>query len=270
MSLKDLGNKIVEEVNNILPKKLPKITVNANDIDLTLSNVKFEKINGVEILDHLKSNYTLDSFFIGNVLNIGVNYGKIASRSQSSIHTFSTFPAKLIKTVTNKKLLHIIDKSNLKYQKKEDVKLKINVKIFKTNSEYELVSRGDADGEERTFIMSGNPSASEIDNFISNQLERYKYEGFAYGSKFTTFGKPNINLLDIVSFDGIGFIRYYDNNTLNTSKVNVYKKASYLVNSVETTFNTGGFRQIIGISHKISIDEDNDSVATKLSKTKNI
>jgi hypothetical protein len=269
ITLKALGSKITSEVNKLIPSGISKISAETNDIGLTLTDVKFEKINGVEILDHLKSKYALDSFFIGNVLHIGINYESVAERSEASIHTFSMFPRELIKTVSDKKFLFIIDKSGLNYQKKEDVKLKITAKIFKTNSEFVEKTFGDSDGEERTFIFTGNPSESEVQKLVENQLARLKFDGFQRGSTFTTFGKPDIQPLDIVSFDGVGFVRWYSADAGNTSKINVYKKSSYLVESVTTTFTNGGFRQSVSIAQRLTIDEG-ESISDKLGKTKAI
>lgn len=263
MSIKELAQKIITETNKNIPDGIQKISLENIAINLDLINVVFENLTGVEILDYLKKNYTLDSFFLENVLNVGVNYSKINADTQKTFK-FSTFPQQLIKQFTKEKYLKIIDMSGLTYQKIEDVKYKIKAKIFTKNSEFFEVESGDPEGEERTFIFSGNYTQKEIKELIDNQLLKIKYEGFQKGSFFTTFGKPSINLLDVVTLDGIGFIRFYNNSVDNQKQV-FYKKSSYLVSSLEIIFGASGFRQKIGISLKVS-DSDSESLVDKIGK----
>lgn len=263
ISLYELANKLITELNKISPDKL---SVDNNGIGLTITDLKLENCTGVDILNHLKENYTLDSFFIDKKLSIGINYNSIATRSDTTTYTFSMFNRELIKTVSDKSFLFIIDKSSLSYQKIEDVKFKITVKIFVSNDKVITKNYGDEDGNEVTFIMKGNPSQKEVDDFVANQLLRIKYEGFKKGSTFSTFGKSTVNPLDIVTFDGIGLVRWYSTTSSNTSKINLYKKSSYLVNAVTTTFNNSGFRQVIEISNRLSLDEG-DSISDMLGKT---
>jgi hypothetical protein len=85
ISLQSLGQKIINQVNNLLPTGVSKINIQTNGIGLTLSNFKAENTTGVDILDLLKTSYTLESFFIDNQLNIGINYGSISTRQQSNV-----------------------------------------------------------------------------------------------------------------------------------------------------------------------------------------
>ena len=265
ISLNDLGNILISKTNSILPSNVSPIKLITNGIGLSITNLVLKDVNGVEVLQHLKQFYTLDSFFLNDILNIGINYGTINQNQKR--FTFSTFPSSLIKTVSNQTFLKILNMDGLKYQKADDIKLQITAKVFTSNSDYYEEKFGDTTGEQRTFIFSGNPDKMQLQNLVNNQIQRYKYSGFTRGSSFVTFGLPTIQPLDIVSFDGIGMIRWYDFNAKNTNKITTYAKASYLVESVKIDFGTNGFKQTIGISLKVSVDSDNNSIAALLGNT---
>jgi hypothetical protein len=270
ITLDDLGNRLVNAINAILPAGLQKIILNTDGLSLSLTNFKAEKCSVVEVLQLLKDSYLLDSYFIDNTLYIGVNFTSIGKRSNSDF-TFTTYPRTLVKRYSDDPFYLIIDKGNLKYKNADDMKFSITAKVYTSNSTYKEIKSGDADGEQRTFLFYGDYSDSQIQSLVDNQIQRLKYDGFQRGSSFTTFGLPSIELLSLVSFDGIGQIRYYDNQVYKQTLLKkVYQKSTYLVDSVKITYDQGGFRQEIGISNRVNVPSDSNSIAAKIEGANNL
>lgn len=307
ISLNSLANILVEKINNIISTADSKTgfvsgpaikasPISKELISFNLTNYAFSKVNVIDVLQFLKDNYFMDSYFVttdaGTFLTIGVNYTTIGQNSiyspytvtntrtfsdpadpnnsvqtitdkiiiRSFYHTFSTYPVDLIKRaqiaqgLTNVNYLKIINMDNLIYKNQEDIRIAIRCRIFYSNDKYQDITAGDLDGEIRTITMNGNGqnlNTTQIQNLINIQLSKLKYTGFQRGSTFVTYGMPAIYPMDLVCFDGVGFIRWYDNNTFNSSKQIVYPKATYLVTGVKTTMDENGFRQEVAISNQI-------------------
>lgn len=270
ISLQDLSTKLVTAINAILPAGLQKVKINTDGISLNLINFKAEQASVVEILQLLKESYILDSYFIDNILYIGINFSSINSRAKSDF-TFTTYPRDIVAKNSKDTFLLLIDTGNLKYKKAEDMKFSITAKVFSSNSTYKEIKSGDSDGEQRTFLFYGDYSSTQIQALVDNQIQRLKYDGFQRGSSFTTFGLPTIEILTLVSFDGIGLIRYYDNQIYKQTKLKrVYEKSTYLVDSVKITYNSGGFRQEVGISNRVNVQSDSNSIAAKIEGLANL
>jgi hypothetical protein len=267
ISLKELGEQIISEVNAIIPSGIDPIAVSPSAIELTLKNFKAEEATGIDVL-RLLEKYSLKSYFKGNVLHIGINYSSQDINSEIGSDrenfTFSEYPRELVKTVTNEIPLFIIDRKGLKFQRAEEVLFNITAKVFKADNTVEESSFGDPSGEKIQFVFYGDFSASELETLVENQVERLKYTGFKNGSTFKTFGKPTIEPLDICSLDGIGSITYFDKSRPNETSPKVYEKSSYLIEGVNTTYDNIGFKQVLLLANRIGIEADSDSIVSKL------
>jgi hypothetical protein len=267
ITLADLGAKIITEVNNIIPDGIDKIEQSTTTIDLDIKNFKAENATGVDILRQMEK-YTLKSYFIKNVLHIGINYDSdTINKEVGSIretHTFSEYPRELVATVTDKRPLFIIDKKGLKFQREEEVIFNITAKIFQTDNTVITKTFGDPDGETREFVFYGDYSDKEVEKLVENQVARLKYTGFKNGSTFSSFGAPYIEVLDICSFDGIGDVTLFDKSIPEEADAKIYEKSSYLIEGVTTTMDQNGFRQILMISNRVKIDSDSDSIVNLL------
>lgn len=272
ISLKDLGAYVIEQVNKIIPNnKISFYTA----IDLDIKNLTVENITALELLDYLQTNYLLKSFFIGNVLNIGINYNEtdINNNKSKKVYNFSLInSATQAKLKPDVKFYKIINRDNLVLQYKEDVKYSIIAKIYYKNGDFKSYDFGDEDGEKREFVFYGDYDLNQISKLVENQINRLKYTGFTKGSSFITFGKPDINVLDIISLDGFGNVTYVNNNINSNESKNksVIEKSSYLVDSVSISFDSNGFRQEIKLSNKISISEDSNSLTALAYSDSNI
>lgn len=282
----DEANKSIDEYNNNLKKsifgkkEIPHIGVDYNnliDFDLSFSATKS---NGVEVLKVLEKNYITNSQIIQPEvfgfpkLQIGINW-KVNKEDSANFKKFyfSDIPQDLIATVDNKDDVYykIINRDNLLWQNESDIKVKVKAKIFDRNGKFkEIISKkSDNQGELRSYSFydkTGSFNITKFQDILDNELAKLKYNGFKPGSNFLTFGYPKISPNDIVVLDGVGTLRP-DRNPKNDIKNSSFfiKKSSYYVEIVETTFNSNGWRQSVGISYLIP-NQNEDSIIEKIYK----
>ncbi len=191
-----------------------------------------------QVLDDLRKNYHLESFFRGNELRCGV----IRYYPEDRItHTFH-FQRNIVE-------------DNLDYQRADDMRIGIlaksinKIELVSTNAagkkktkHVELkVTVGDPDGEIRTLFFWGVQTEAELKKVAEKKLPFLKYEGFR--GSFTTFSLPKVKHGDAVQL---------------IDEVLPERKGTYLVKSVEDICTTdGGFRQKITLD--IRIDRLNSS-----------
>lgn len=271
-TLKSLGSKIINDANKLLPNGVKKMTVKIGK-DFPISDFKANNATALQILDLLKSNYILDSYFVGSELNLGINFDELNSISDNEIKSFSTFKTSVIKTVTNSIFYKILNMANLKFKNIDDIKLNVTLKNIidgKVTETYydnngKVSTTPTKEGNHLEFIMYGSKSISEKNDFIKNQLSRIKYNGFMKGSSFTTYGLPFIEVKDVIAFDGIGFIRNF-NETVEGQIESIYAKASYLVDGVSINYEHSGFRQEVILSNKVATKYTQKSLVQLLGK----
>ena len=218
-----------------------------------------------------RANLYVDEYF----LQIGVNWDGIKNGQNNDDFYrtyFSDIPQALITNVKNKgfskdnKYYKIIERQDLNYQQSDNVSYRVKATIFDENSkkrEFEA-KNSDANGELRSFIIydpTNNLKDDEISLRLDNFLSKLKYDGFRPQSTFTTFGFPKVNPNEIVVFDGVGNIR--TDSSFNNQITNPYLFLPiqyYFVESVETTFDSNGWRQKIGITYNIPNMKDEDTL----------
>lgn len=178
--------------------------------DVTLTNFAIKQSTVAKALLKIKDEYGLDIYFRKGVLYAGLPYGE-TDLAEATYHFQK----------------NAID-SDLKFQRAEDVSLKIKaISILEDNTKVE-VEVGDTDGEVHTLHFY-NLSASELKAVAESKITEMTYTGFA--GSFEGFGIPQ------PQFGGIGHL--FDN------KYN--RKGSYFIESVKTGYGTGGFHRKIKI-----------------------
>lgn len=185
---------------------------------IEIANIgSFKIINSTvaSVLDKLRSNYGLYSYFVDGVLNIGL--------AENAADT-NTEEFKFEET--------IIDESSLEYYRIDDVKIKVKAISMMPNNTKKEIEVGDSDGELKTF-HAYNMNETELKQFADIKLNSFKYEG--YRGNFQTFGEP--------------YIRPGDNAKL-TSKKFPEKNGTYIVKSVLREFGMNGYRQKIELGLK--------------------
>lgn len=175
-----------------------------------------------QVLSKIRTNYGLESFFIGNELRFGFPIYNESTANNQYVFEFRN---------------NILDDADLEYMNKDDIQLSavVNCKVIsKTGSKtsygsdrtkieklsilvywdvqsqsFKYLTRSKSEkfpdnetGERRTFIYpvdpnSSIPTESELFDFGSKQLEKYFYSGFR--GSFLTFGFPFINWGDNIT-----------------------------------------------------------------------
>lgn len=187
-----------------------------NVIDLTLKNFVVNGKPGSWLLGYLKKEYGLVAWFdIEGKLYVG--------------------KANDVRGETVKYVLreNVISDDELKYQLAEDVKLKVKAVCYYkdgTKIEGELGVDG---GEQRTFYYYDVKDAAELKALANEELKRYSFDG--YRGKITTFLLP---------YALPGMVASIEDKVYNE------RSGDYFIESVETSFGTGGGRRTVEIGIK--------------------
>jgi hypothetical protein len=158
-------------LSGLLQKILPSgMEYEASNIKL--ERLRFPKTTASKVLEWLKDNYGIYSYFVGEKLISGKIYLDNAERVKLD---FSV----------NIKL-----NSDLKYVRADEMKLKVTVKSIRPDSSNVSVTVGDSDGEESSFEYWGNHTEEECREIAILNLERLKVDG--YSGTLRTWGIPRI------------------------------------------------------------------------------
>lgn len=178
--------------------------------DAEIGSFSASKTTPALVLDQIKSDYSLKSFFRKGVLIIGLPYDKATATE----HKF-------------KIQFNVIDNNDLEFRRKDDYKIKVSaISILPSNQKIQI-ELGDKDGDERTLHFY-NLQKPALEKMAKQEMERIKYDGFT--GSFTAFGIPPVEMGDIVELTDE---RYQDNS------------GRYWVDKVEKTFGQSGFRRKI-------------------------
>ena len=181
-----------------------------------LPQFRINNATAAQVLDYLRKDYNLHSFFRDEILYVGLAYYPPLRKD----HVF--------------KFQENIIEHNLIYKRDDDAKLKVKaISISPTNGRT-TVEVGDPDGDLRTLHYYGL-SETELKRIAEDEIERLKYEGY-YGT-FTTFAEPVVNHGDAVIL--------IDNKLPE-------REGIYLVKKVKSTFGINGGRQVIELERKIA------------------
>ena len=200
-----------------MAKIMEKSTIPFEAIDAQIGAIRTQSASIGLILEKLRTDYGLFSYIKNGKLRVGFAY----YQNESTTETF-LFERQ------------IIDTGNLRYLKKDDVKVKLVGTIIKTDNSREEYNYGDLTGEVRSIFQYGGTKA-ELD-FKANQfLEQMNYTGY-YGS-FTTFAEPKVEPGDFIELD---------------SYIYPERKGKYIAKAVTTELGVGGGRQNIELERRIS------------------
>lgn len=196
-------------LKDLLTAVLPS-NIEFNALDVQLGSFRISNATVSKILDTLKSDYGFYSYFVNGVLHVG-------------------FPSNASDTVTEEFLFEktIIDDSELKYQLKDEMFIKVVAISMQSDNSKKEVTVGDSDGSQRTFYTY-NDTDSALNEFANLKLNEIKYTG--YTGSFLTFGEP--------------FVRHGDVAKLSSTKL-PERDGNYEIVGVTTTFGMDGYRQNI-------------------------
>lgn len=221
-----LANYSVNEttLSSLLTAILPAgISFQANDVKF--GGLRFS--NGIsvsEVLDYLKKEYGLVSYFQNGTLYSGLAY---LSRSVSDIviHDIRMDGARG----------QVVDKSNLEYKNENDLEYELTfVSILSDNTKL-TTTRGISGGNKRTLHYY-DLTQEGLEAVADEVYPTFFYTG--YSGQFTTFLEPQI--------------KHGDGVRLISEAIPDHNDDVYLVKSVETLVSVdGGGRQIVELDYKI-------------------
>lgn len=201
-------------LKNLLTDIVPKQFI-VDAIDVNIGKWLFKDATVAQVLQELKDKMNLYCYFKGNVL-IG---GKVHESNPEN-------------TTVNFETTKNIIRNNLKYRKKEDVKIK--VKMYSSNvTSTESVEVGEDDGEVQKLYCSQNTKLG-MTKIAQLTYDKLKIDG--YKGTLTGFGIP--------------FVKHgFDAKIIN--KEYPEKEGKYYVDAVTTTFsNQGAYRREITLGKK--------------------
>jgi hypothetical protein len=205
-------------LEEFLKKVLSEKSVPFEAINADLGKIRFPSLNVGKILQILRDEYGLYSFFINGKLYVGLAfYPKLATEHYMLFERDMT-----------------ADGMKLTYLKKDDVKVKVVGVIIEGTKRTEY-TYGDPTGDVRTVSQIGGTKA-QLDVKCNSFLEQANYTGY-YGS-FETFLEPKIVPGDYIVVDSWKYPE---------------RKGKYLVKSVSTTVSTdNGGKQVIELERRIA------------------
>lgn len=186
-------------------------------LDVSLGNFYIKKQTRAKLLEELKRNFGLFSFFRGGRLVVGKRY----DRGNAREHLF--------------RLDYDTLEDDLEYMTAEQVKLKVTAISNNPDGSKTEVELGDPDGDGRTLNFYNLPEA-ELKAAAEREMSRLKYDGWRGG--FTTWGDAFVAHGDIVE--------------LQSEREQSETAGRYWVDAVLTEGGVNGIRQRIQLGPRAS------------------
>lgn len=213
------------------PKVIP-FTVKLDELlDYCLPNIDYEVIDNIDlgsfrainatpaaILDKLKSEYGLYSYFIDDTLHVG--FANDAAKTSEAEFKMEEV---------------IINSDTLEWSRAEDVRLKcVAISMFPDNTKSDPIEFGDADGNQIT-IHKYNMDAKSLEFAAKEWIKENKYTG--YKGDVETFGEP---------------VMYHGDRVKLTSEKLPERDGTFLVKKVKRIYSVdSGNHQILTLGAKV-------------------
>lgn len=211
--------KTVLSYKNVTLKTLLKDmigdTVPYTSIDATLGKVRIQEASISKVLNVLRNEFGIFSFFRDGVLKVGLPFYE---------------PEKTATFLFEKA---IKNGHNLIYLRSEDVQIQVKGIIISDAGVKTEKIYGDKDGDLRTIHQYGG-TIEELDRLCNQKLSELNYTGY-YGS-FDTFLEPKVN-------PG-------DHAVINSYKM-PERNGTYLIKSVDLSFGVDGGNQKIELERRV-------------------
>lgn len=204
-------------LRTLVAKMLTNTSLPFKAINAELGPIRLQGASVGKVLQTLRDQYGLYSYFVDGVLRVGLAY--YPNEANTGVFLFE---------------LMVKDGMNLTYLKKDDVKVQVKGIIIKDNAREEYIY-GDATGDTRTVFQYGG-TKSDLDLKCNSFLEQSNYTGY-YGG-FRTFLEPIMKPGDYALVDSYKYPE---------------RKGKYLIKEVSTTISTSeGGKQTIELERKIA------------------
>jgi hypothetical protein len=205
------------KVSDIVSYVYPGLAVVAN---LEIGGLKAVKQSSAQILEGLRK-FGLQVYFGTDSFENNTLYVDFAGAVHSGKEINYVFYQNIIS-------------NTLDYKLASDSRLKVTgISNLDTGKKIQIVA-GDADGEEHTLNYY-NMDALSLQKIVNAEISSLKYEG--YKGSFKTFGLPESEPGDIAVL---------------TDPLDPEHDGSYLIEAVDITFGTGGYRHDVELERKLA------------------
>lgn len=224
-----LSDPVKLTLKTLIAYLVSQVQIQTKRTDISVNNqvpeVIFEKFNiqsnAAEVLQKLKEEYGLASFFIGTSLFVG-----LANQVNTGVRVNYSFAWNIIE-------------NDLIYRTADDIRLKVKcVGFTKNNQKIEPpLTLGDDDGDLITIVKYNVTSVAQLQSQALEEASKLKYDGF--DGTLTSFLYPYAEPLMVAVIDD----PQYGSN----------RNGSYLIDSVTTRFGMGGARREVELGKRIPI-----------------
>ena len=205
------------------------ITLSKSIPDMPVQQICEGNISGTEALDWIKKNLYLTVYFTESELYAGLAYIEQPDKNQTKY----------------KIGWNLVKDDQLKFRRAEDVKVQVRAVSFTNRNEAIVGQAGDSSGAIRTIHVRNITSQAELKKVAEAEAEKLRYDG--YEGKVTGFLEP-------FALPGYRVILQDPNYS--------EREGTYLLESTEVKFGTGGGRRICEIGKKISKQNEQTTVTT--------
>lgn len=227
-------------------------TVNALT-ETTIGDFVIQNESVAQVLERLRKDYHIESYFAGNELRIGLSV-YVEPKQTDPIYKF-TFQENIVSdeliyqnredvklsAVVNSINTNVLSSTNKRGKSKTKTE-RLSVLVYKLpNGELTYMEKQDGvdfppndEGERRTLFFPNVTSAKTLADYGIAELKKYYYSGFK--GSFTTFGIPYITVGD---------------NIVIEDKVLPDRNGKYKVKGVSYSGGVNGQRQVIELDYKL-------------------
>lgn len=198
-------------ISNILDDILPEGINYSTKETRTIGTFTAEKQSPAQILEKIKTDYAVVSYFRDGTLIVGGPY-TLTIGEPSVTFAFN----------------HNIIENNLEHKKADDTKIKVKaISNLANNSKLEATV-GDDDGEERSLNFYDIKDKTLLQDSAQNLLSTMKYDGMS--GSFTTFGEPLVHHWELVEL---------------IDPTEEKKEGTFNIQNINRSFGMDGYRQEI-------------------------
>ncbi|QTE22397.1 hypothetical protein [Polaribacter cellanae] len=202
-------------LEKLLKTILPKYEIEALEIEIP--PVRFPKTTVAQVLEYLKTEYSLYSYMKARTLVCGKIYADDFEVETVNLH--------LEKNIVNE---------DLNYTTKEDILIRINAVSKLSNGNTVKVIVGDKNGVEKQLSYYGIEVEAELEKLAILDLKKYKVNKFT--GSITCFGSPKIE---------------HGMKVQLQSEVYPDRVGLYYVESTVIDYSESGFRRKVNLGEKV-------------------
>jgi hypothetical protein len=186
-------------------------------VDIPLGKQVVDRASPAQVLKSLQDDFRIYSYFREGKLYAGYAYEPEDSTAQTVKYHFQK---------------NVVSPGNLKFRRKDDIKIKVQAVSHFLNGTKLTAEVGDADGEQRSLTYF-ELSMPELKRQAEKELDLLRIDG--YEGSFTAFGRP--------------YIRHGWRAQLQDDNY-PERKGTYLVDGVDTDFGVNGFRRMVQLGKR--------------------